>query len=188
MTVALRPTTILRVYDDGDSAAVLHETEDSREIARLLEEIGVRFERWSADVALASDAGPDEILQAYAPQVERLRHESNYATADVIRMKRGTPDTAPMREKFLNEHAHSEDEVRFFVEGRGAFYLRANGKVYQTICVRGDLIGVPAGTRHWFDMGPDPEFTAIRLFTNQEGWVANFTGDPIAQRYPRLDA
>jgi len=186
MTVASRPTTLLRVYDDGDSAAVLHETADGGEIARLLGEIGVRFERWSADLALDADADQETVLRAYAPQIEQLQRECNYLSADVIRLKKGTPDTAPMREKFLNEHAHSEDEVRFFVEGRGAFYLRANGKVYQTICARGDLISVPAGTKHWFDMGADPEFTAIRLFTNADGWVAQFTGDSIAQRYPRL--
>jgi len=187
MTVASQPATILRVFDDGNTAAVLHETEDSREIARLLGEIGVRFERWSADAALANGASQEEVLQAYAPQIELLQREGGYGAADVIRVTHETPNTASMREKFLNEHAHSEDEVRFFVEGRGAFYLRANGKVYQTVCVRGDLISVPAGTKHWFDMGADPEFTAIRLFTNPEGWVANFTGDPIAGRYPRLD-
>ena len=69
----------------------------------------------------------------------------------------------------------------------GAFYLRIGGKVYQTICTRGDLIGVPAGTKHWFDMGPDPEFAAIRLFTSTDGWVANFTGDDIASRFPRYE-
>jgi 1,2-dihydroxy-3-keto-5-methylthiopentene dioxygenase len=36
-------------------------------------------------------------------------------------------------------------------------------------------------------MGPDPSFTAIRLFNNPEGWVANFTGDAIAANFPRLD-
>lgn len=188
MTVASLPTTVLRVYDDGHSGAVLHETVDGDEIERLLAEIGVRFERWSADVDLTPDADQDAVLRAYAPQIGRLQRECNYGSADVIRLKKGTPDTAPIREKFLNEHSHSEDEVRFFVEGRGAFYLRANGKIYQTICVRGDLISVPAGTKHWFDMGPDPEFTAIRLFTNPDGWVAQFTGDPIAERYPKLEA
>jgi 1,2-dihydroxy-3-keto-5-methylthiopentene dioxygenase len=43
---------------------------------------------------------------------------------------------------------------------------------------------VPAGTRHWFDMGPAPRFTAIRLFTTPAGWVANFTGTPIARNFP----
>ena len=46
---------------------------------------------------------------------------------------------------------------------------------------------MPAGTRHWFDMGEFPHFVAIRLFNNPEGWVANFTGDDIAGRFPRLE-
>jgi 1,2-dihydroxy-3-keto-5-methylthiopentene dioxygenase len=37
-------------------------------------------------------------------------------------------------------------------------------------------------------MGPEPHFVAIRVFTNPAGWVANFTGDEIAARFPRLAA
>jgi 1,2-dihydroxy-3-keto-5-methylthiopentene dioxygenase len=53
------------------------------------------------------------------------------------------------------------------------------------LCTRGDLISVPAGMKHWFDMGPRPNFTAIRLFVNPDGWVARFTGSDIAERFPR---
>jgi 1,2-dihydroxy-3-keto-5-methylthiopentene dioxygenase len=77
--------------------------------------------------------------------------------------------------------------VRLFVEGAAMFYLRAGGKVYMTLCERNDLISVPAGTRHWFDMGPEPNFTAIRMFTTPDGWVARFTDDPIAARFPAFD-
>ncbi len=113
--------------------------------------------------------------------------ECGYQSVDVVRIERGTPNTEPIRRKFLDEHRHSEDEVRFFVEGRGAFYLHVGDRVYQTICTKGDLISVPAGTKHWFDMGADPEFTAIRLFINPDGWVATFTGDAIAAGFPKLD-
>src|SRR3546814_6097561 len=85
-----------------------------------------------------------------------------------------------MRAKFLSEHTHADDEVRFFVEGSGQFYLHMNDRVYVMLCEAGDLISVPAGTRHWFDTGPNPMFTAIRLFVSPDGWVADFTGDPIA--------
>jgi 1,2-dihydroxy-3-keto-5-methylthiopentene dioxygenase len=34
-------------------------------------------------------------------------------------------------------------------------------------------------------MGAAPRFTVIRLFVNPDGWVASFTGDPIAARFPR---
>ncbi|MBV8158028.1 MAG: cupin, partial [Dyella sp.] len=81
---------------------------------------------------------------------------------------------------------HSEDEVRFFVAGAGQFTLHIDGKVFDVLCEQGDLIGVPDGTRHWFDMSEAPYFVAIRLFTNKDGWVANFTGETIAERFPRM--
>lgn len=167
---------------DGSGVAAGPFTEE-RDIARELKGLGVRFERWPTR-ALASAAGPDEILEAYAGEIERLKREGGYKTADVIRLKPDVPDAAILRQKFLAEHAHGEDEVRFFVEGSGAFYLREEERVLQLVCERGDLISVPAGQRHWFDMGPRPHFTAVRLFTNPDGWVARFTGDDIATRIP----
>jgi 1,2-dihydroxy-3-keto-5-methylthiopentene dioxygenase len=160
---------------------------DGAQIAAELGKIGARFERWSAESRLDADAGEAAILTAYQSEVARLKREHGYQSADVVRLVRGTPNTAPMREKFLSEHCHSEDEVRFFVEGSGSFYLRGVGSVYQVLCERDDLISVPAQTRHWFDMGTDPHFCAIRLFTNPTGWVAQFTGDAIAARFPTHD-
>mgnify|MGYP006276487783 CR=1 FL=1 len=93
-----------------------------------------------------------------------------------------------LRQKFLAEHTHSEDEVRFFVEGRGLFCLHIGDAVLQLLCEQNDLISVPAGTKHWFDMGAAPSFCAVRFFNNTEGWVAAFTGDAIAASYPMLEA
>jgi 1,2-dihydroxy-3-keto-5-methylthiopentene dioxygenase len=185
MTTTL--TTTLRVYDEKHPETLLIDTSDGERIAGELRAIGVRFERWAADAQLPKGADQATVIDAYKSSIDKLIAECGYATMDVIRLERGTPNTEQMRKKFLDEHQHAEDEVRFFVEGRGAFYLHVNGRVYQTICVKGDLISVPAGTKHWFDMGSDPEFTAIRLFNNQEGWVANFTGDTIASGFPKLD-
>ena len=179
-------TTLTVWREDAPETTVL-QTADGAEIAAALAKIDVRFERWTAAARLPEGAGQDEVLAAYAGEVARLQEEGGYGTTDVIRLPRGTPDTEPMRRKFLSEHTHSEDEVRFFVEGIGAFYLRAGGHVHQVICEADDLIGVPAGTRHWFDMGPDPYFCAIRLFTDPAGWVADYTGDDIAARFPTLD-
>jgi len=106
---------------------------------------------------------------------------------DAIRMTPDHPDREALRQKFLAEHTHSEDEVRFFVEGRGLFCLHIGAEVLQVLCEADDFLRVPAGTRHWFDMGSSPHFTAIRFFDNPEGWVAQFTGDAIAERYPLLD-
>jgi 1,2-dihydroxy-3-keto-5-methylthiopentene dioxygenase len=187
MTTATLLRSKLNVYDEGRPAPALLETTDAAEIARVLAEVGVRFERWTAEAELPGNADQAAILAAYKSSIAGVQRDGGYETVDVIRLAKGTPNTAPMRAKFLDEHTHSEDEVRFFVEGSGAFYLHLGGKVYQTVCVRGDLLSVPAGTPHWFDMGPDPEFTAIRFFNNVEGWVAQFTGSPIGAEFPKYE-
>lgn len=174
----------LRIYADTDATRPLSEFTDHAQIADALRARGVRFERWPTR-AVPSDAGSDAVLAAYGPEIDRLKEEGGYAAVDVISLKPDHPDRATLRQKFLNEHTHSEDEVRFFVAGSGLFTLHLADRVYEVLCEQGDLIGVPDGTPHWFDMGPTPSFTALRLFTNPAGWVANFTGTDIAARFPR---
>jgi 1,2-dihydroxy-3-keto-5-methylthiopentene dioxygenase len=174
--------TQLTVYTlDGDPVL---ETEDPARITGALAAIGVRFEQWPSR-PLPADADQQAVLAAFAPEVERLKRENGYRSVDVIRMTPDHPERSMLRNKFLSEHRHSEDEVRFFVEGEGLFTLRDESGVHAVLCREGDLISVPAGMRHWFDMGPSPRFTAIRLFVDPAGWVANFTGDAIADRFPR---
>ncbi len=174
--------TQLTVYTP-DGEPVL-DTDDPARIEDVLAATGVRFEQWPSR-ALPPGADQAEVLTAFASEVERLKAENGYRTVDVIRMTPDHPERGALREKFLSEHRHSEDEVRFFVEGEGLFTLRDEDRVYAVLCREGDLISVPAGMRHWFDMGPSPRFTAIRLFVEPAGWVADFTGDTIADRFPR---
>lgn len=159
----------------------------AEDIAATLAEVGVRFERWQASVPIAPGASQDEVFAAYAPQIQRLKDEQGYVTVDVVSLTADHPQKDELRAKFLDEHRHGEDEVRFFVAGRGLFTLHIEDHVYAVLCEKNDLISVPAGTRHWFDMGERPHFVAIRLFNNPEGWVARFTGDEIAKRFPQLE-
>ena len=176
----------LRIFDETRPEAPLSVHESGADITRELAGIGVRFERWAANRAIEPGASQEDVIAAYHDDIERLRRAHGYQAVDVISLKPDHPDRATLRKKFLSEHTHSEDEVRFFVAGSGQFTLRVDGKVYDVLCEQGDLIGVPDGTRHWFDMSEAPYFVAIRLFTNVEGWVANFTGDDIALRFPRM--
>ncbi|BCX89279.1 1,2-dihydroxy-3-keto-5-methylthiopentene dioxygenase [Methylomarinovum tepidoasis] len=160
---------------------------DPEEIAARLDRIGVLFERWEAGEPLPADAGPEAILAAYADPVERLKRRYGFKSADVIAVTPDHPDREALRAKFLSEHTHSDFEVRFFVGGRGLFYLHPDDKVHIVLCEAGDLISVPAGARHWFDMGARPELKCIRLFTTPEGWQADYTGSDIAARFPRLE-
>lgn len=174
----------LRIFHDGSPGAPERTLTDHAAIAKALGAEGILFDRWSAAVELGPDDGQEQVLAAYAGPIAKLRAAKGYQSVDVVRMKPDAPNRAEARQKFLREHQHAEDEVRFFVEGSGSFYLHLGARVYQVICQRGDLVSVPAGTRHWFDMGPAPRFTAIRMFTNPDGWVANFTGETIAERFP----
>jgi 1,2-dihydroxy-3-keto-5-methylthiopentene dioxygenase len=177
----------LTIYAAADAGTPLLQTQDFDEIRSHLGEAGIRIERWQADRELPDDADSDTIIAAYQAEIDRLVAEGGYQTWDVISMNPDHPDKDEFRRKFLDEHTHSEDEVRFFVRGQGLFTMHVDDRIYCTLCEKDDLISVPANTRHWFDMGPNPSFTAIRLFNNPEGWVANFTGDAIATDFPRLD-
>lgn len=174
----------LRIYPVGDPAHVTLDTSDPAKIAEALAPLDVTFEQWPSR-PIPAGADQEAVLAAFAPEVERLKAAKGYQSVDVIRMQPDHPEKAVLRTKFLSEHRHAEDEVRFFVEGEGLFVLRDDEQVYAVLCTQDDLISVPAGTRHWFDMGPEPKFTAIRLFINPDGWIANFTGDAIADRFPR---
>lgn len=179
--------TQLIVYSATD-ADVLLDTSEFDVISEQLESIGAAIERWKAEQALSADAEPDQILAAYKAQIDRLKGERGYTNADVIHIRPGNPNWPTLRQKFLSEHTHDEDEVRFFVEGSGAFYLHVQDKVYQVVGTADDLLSVPQGTKHWFDGGPEGYFTVIRLFNDPKGWVAHYTGDPIAESVPNYEA
>ena len=170
----------------GDEPLPTLASNDPALIAEQLALRGIGFERWPARAELPERATADQILTAYASEIARVQAGGTYPTVDAIRISTDHPDRMALRKKFLAEHTHSEDEVRFFVEGRGLFCLHIGDEVLQVLCEADDWISVPAGTRHWFDMGSAPQFCAIRFFDNPEGWVAQFTGDAIATRYPLL--
>jgi 1,2-dihydroxy-3-keto-5-methylthiopentene dioxygenase len=184
--------TLLQIMPDDGSAVDLR-TSDPRLIATELAERGIRYEQWPAARELAPGASQDDVLAAYRAQVDQLCDEGGYRLVDVVRMHPDPDDpewpekARAARGKFLNEHTHAEDEVRFFVEGRGCFYLHLDERVYAVVCERGDLLSVPVGTKHWFDMGSVPEFCAIRFFQDDDGWVGDFTGSDVSTRIPELD-
>lgn len=174
----------LTVYADDAPGTPLVRTEDPAAIAAELGRIGVRFERWDSPVSLSPEDEPEKILDAYRPYLDKLMGESGAGSADVIKLTPDNPNIAALRQKFLSEHTHSEDEVRFFVHGSGNFIMHVNGRIYDAHCTQGDLISVPANTKHWFDAGEKPFFTALRVFTDTSGWVPHYTGEPIHEQFP----
>jgi 1,2-dihydroxy-3-keto-5-methylthiopentene dioxygenase len=185
--------TLLTTWPESGPETVVRRTSDPAEIAAALAPVGVRFEQWPVRDDVPADADGDTVFAAYRAEIDKLIEEEAFATVDVVALHPsddpGFPEKAKAaREKFLSEHTHDDDdEVRFFVAGAGIFYLHVNGEVHAVLCEQGDLLGVPKGTTHWFDMGTSPSFTAIRFFHEEDGWVGNFTGDSIALRFPDYD-
>jgi 1,2-dihydroxy-3-keto-5-methylthiopentene dioxygenase len=185
--------TLLQIMADGDADDVRLRTDDVEVISLVLARRGISFDRWHTTPALDVATPISDILAAYRDRVAALNADGRYRYVDIARLQPDDDDprwldtAAVAREKFLREHRHAEDEVRFFVAGRGCFYLHLDPEVVAVVCEGGDLLSVPAGTRHWFDMGFRPNFVAIRFFEEQDGWVGDFTGDSIGERFPTLD-
>jgi len=179
--------TTLTIYAD-DQTTESKTLTDFDAIVRRLGVAGIQLERWEADRPLSEDADQEEVLAAYKDNIDRLNQQYGFKSVDVISMRPDHPQRIEMRQKFLSEHTHDDFEVRFFVEGQGLFYLHIGSKVYTLLCTKGDLISVPAGTTHWFDMGSKPDFKCIRFFTTSNGWVGNFTGSDIARQFPDFDS
>ena len=175
--------TQLTIYPDNQPEQGIKIT-DFSEIVSALESINVLLEKWEAGQPLAKDASSEDVMKAYDQAIKQLNEKYNFKTIDVMGLNPDHPDKDAMRQKFLAEHTHADFEIRFFIEGSGIFYLHVDGKVYATLCEKGDLISVPANTTHWFDMGTEPYFKCIRFFTTDEGWVGNFTGSEIAKDFP----
>jgi 1,2-dihydroxy-3-keto-5-methylthiopentene dioxygenase len=176
------------VMDVSDATDVRLRTDDAAVIGVELAKRGIVFDRWPSMPGLDPATPTGELLAGYGDRVAELNVDGRYKYIDVARLQPDDSDPRwPDTAKAAREHRHAEDEVRFFVAGRGCFYLHLEPEVVAVVCEGGDLLSVPAGTRHWFDMGIRPDFAAIRFFEEEDGWVGDFTGDPIGERFPTLD-
>jgi 1,2-dihydroxy-3-keto-5-methylthiopentene dioxygenase len=158
-------------------------TEDS-EIRDYLAGIGISYERWEPAHPLPEGAAAAEVLAAYAPEIDRLKAEGGYLTADVIDVSSATPGLDAMLNRFNTEHWHDEDEVRFIIEGRGLFHIHPReGQVVSITVEAGDLLRVPRGTWHWFDLCQEKRIRAIRLFQDTAGWTPHYTASGTDRQY-----
>jgi len=179
--------SILSVYQDNAPEQPLKVLTHLEDIASTLADVGISIERWATGVSTRAGASAEEVIAAYQPEIDRLMNDRGYVTVEVICVSKYYPPKAELTARFLEEHSYAGDEARLFVVGRGLLMLHIDDKVYAVLCERHELISVPAGTRHWFDMGEEPHIVAVRLFNKPDRCQPEFTGDDIAGRFPRLD-
>jgi 1,2-dihydroxy-3-keto-5-methylthiopentene dioxygenase len=170
----------MAVVEIPDEKTVLRE---ESEIRAYLSGIGIAYEHWETG-RISSDAPAEELLAAYAPEIDVLKREGGYTTADIVDVTPETEGLAAMLAKFNREHWHDEDEVRITLRGRGLFHIHPHGKPVVAIEVgEGDLIRVPRGTHHWFNLCGDLNIRAIRLFQDTTGWTPHYTSSGVDNRY-----
>ncbi len=158
--------------------------QESDQIRAYLGKIEIEYERWPSDEKLPPNASAEEILNAYGEQIEQLKARGCYVTADVIDVNPETPNLDAMLAKFSIEHWHDEDEVRYIVAGRGLFHIHPkSGPVIAIEVEAGDLIRVPRGTLHWFDLCGEKKIRAIRLFQDSSGWTPHYTHSEVDKNY-----
>ena len=192
---------------------------DEHEIREYLNSFDIDYECWPTTERVAPGAPPEEILEAYSTEIEKLKAAGGYVTADVIDVTPDTPGLAEMLAHFDKEHWHDEDEVRFVISGRGIFHIHfgvrrpvgafavgdlsqrdfastseqkperrqvaalQRDEVVAIEVTAGDLIRVPRGTFHWFNLCDEHRIRAIRLFQDKSGWTPHYTESYLDRDY-----
>ncbi|HEY4002941.1 MAG TPA: cupin domain-containing protein [Candidatus Xenobia bacterium] len=156
---------------------------DAEAIVAVLKPHGVEYERWTTERVptcaqerdVLEPAEKEQVLGALSSDIHRLIETKGYRTADIVVLAPSTPDLEGLLDKFRKVHYHTEDEVRFVVDGEGIFFITGqDGKTYEVLVQKGDLLIVAAGTWHWFDLTDQRRIKCVRIFQTTEGWQAIF--------------
>lgn len=155
------------------------------EIRQYLAPAGIEYDRWELVPEIDKNSTSEAIVDVYADRIERVKQQGGFAKADVINVNSSTPGLEAMLAKFSTEHWHNEEEVRFIVSGRGVYHVHMpdNDSVTKLEVEAGDMIRVPRGTLHWFDLCADREIKAIRFFQDMAGWTPHYTHTGLEKQY-----
>lgn len=135
--------------------------------AAVLEGNGVIYRHLGTDAAV------------YQPVLDDLKGRRGYHTQDTVQLSPQTPNLDVVLKKFDDEHIHDDDEVRFVLSGAGVFDIRAKDERWMRIVVEpGDLIVVPAGVNHRFELTAEKAIHCVRLFKDAAGWVPRYRESP----------
>jgi len=138
----------------------------------------------AADPALLEDEGIHHRFlglepAVFQPVLDELKGRRGYITQDEVRLSPSTPNLDVVMKKFDDEHIHDDDEVRFVLDGEGVFDIRTKGDRWLRVVVEpGDLLVVPAGRHHRFELTSSSNIHCVRLFKDPAGWVPRYRDAP----------
>ena len=109
------------------------------------------------------------------PLLNDLMTHRGYGTQDEVALHPDTENLDGLLDKFRPEHHHTEDEVRFVLNGEGIFDVRSTDDRWMRIEVGpGDLLIVPAMRNHRFFLKESRTIHCVRLFQDPTGWTAHY--------------
>lgn len=111
----------------------------------------------------------------YQGPLDALKRDRGYIEQDIVALAPDTPNLDAICAKFVDEHSHDEDEVRFVLSGEGIFDIRSHADAWMRVHVQaGDLIVVPKDRFHRFMLTDDKHIRCVRLFRDAGGWVPRY--------------
>lgn len=112
---------------------------------------------------------------AFQPALDRLAAARGYVEQDIVELGPQTEDLEAICAKFVGEHHHTDDEVRFVLAGAGIFDIRDESDRWMRVTVEaGDLIVVPQERYHRFTLTDAKQIRCVRLFKDRGGWVPHY--------------
>lgn len=163
--------------DDSDSDQRLEHQLDPPEFVSLdkLKELGVLY--WTFDpTSYDTD-----------PEYDKLKKERGYSYQDLIVCSPDKLDNYEAKIKsFFDEHIHTDEEIRFVLDGSGYFDVRdLNDKWIRIEVSRGDMIVLPAGMYHRFTLDSNNYIKALRLFVGEPVWTP-YSRSQLEENHPSV--
>ncbi|MCE9501320.1 MAG: cupin domain-containing protein [Leptospira sp.] len=164
------------------------EIKDNSEVKKFLNSRGIDYEHWDTPASANSllskdtlnDAEKEELLGKLDNRFEELKSKFGYRTRDLVVLHPGVPGIKDMLAKFDKVHYHTDEEVRYIVDGSGIFGFSIKGEKFLVHVSRNDYISVPRNTNHWFYLDEKMRIKAVRYFQDMSGWVPNYVEETAA--------
>ncbi|MDX1959780.1 MAG: cupin domain-containing protein [Leptospiraceae bacterium] len=167
--------TIVRKKSLGNISSV-------EEVKNFLAENNITYDFWEVPASsnpftskeTLNDLEKEELLQTLNHRFEYLKQKEGYQTRDLVVLHPNVPGIKDMLAKFDKVHYHTDEEVRYIIDGSGIFGFVGKGEKFLVHVVKGDFISIPRNTNHWFYLDEAMRIKAVRYFVDTAGWVPNY--------------